>query len=424
MQIDANAFGARVSAAALALCLCGDAGRGDEMLPKSGPVDFRRKSSWPAIQAEGLGPHAGAKAPSAKNPGAVCWGIAANYVNDEGLAKDPAVAVALDFDDGRINYQLADGWSGTDWRSVSSISTEQPVSGEYCLMHEWKEGKTGGTASRWPLGNPDAEPCPAYFIRLYHRFDEAWYGQGKVLGMKGFGFVGYARKSGADDPCDGRNWFSAEMQWVGWGPSGKAGAYRGLCIQGHLYSYLPYPGLARGAMGDEIKITQPRAGDKPYRFSAYTPPYVWLQLGEWYCFEVGLYVNTPGQADGEARFWINGCLESRVTQMRYSDLRNAFRVYATINDYRTQNDGSTRTVRRWIDNLVIARRYIGPIRFSDDRLDALATRGVVVHTGDEARLSAMRRAHQSAQRRAEEAEPPPGREATRPPRKIPQRPSW
>lgn len=46
-------------------------------------------------------------------------------------------------------------------------------------------------------------------------------------------------------------------------------------------------------------------------------PHHYIVFGDWHCYELGLYLNTPGEFDGEARFWA--------------------------------------------DNIVIARRYIGPV---------------------------------------------------------------
>lgn len=319
-------------------------------------------------------------------------GIASRYLDDLGLDKDPDVVVFADFDDGQIHYELADDWSGTRWGAVSKISKVEPVSGSYCLANTWAGDDTGGTASRWFLEKLTGRGRPMYFMRLYHKFDENWFGEGKVLGMKGFGFVGYAQKCGATVPCDGKNWFTSEMQWVGWGPSAKPNIYKGLCIQGHYYSYSTALEGVQPTMNDELKINTNEGGGAPYRFSAYTPPYSWLQLGEWYCFEVGILPNTPGQSDGEGCLWINGRLETRVTGLRYYDLENAFKLYATIQQYRTQTDNTKAAeVSRYVDNLVVARRYIGPIRFSPERLQYLRDHGIVVHVDNPDDVTAMRR---------------------------------
>lgn len=324
------------------------------------------------------------------------YGIAAKYTDDVGLEKDPSVVFKHDFDDGEIRHTLTDDWCGLRWGAVSRISSEEPVSGKHCLVNSWGPRDDGGSASRWFLEKLTGRERPMYFMRLYHKFDEGWYGEGKVLGMKGFGFIGWATKCPATVPCDGRNWFTSEMQWVGYGPSAKPDAYKGMLVQGHYYSYSTVLNLVCPTMNDELKINDNPGGGAPYRFSAYTKPFTWLKLGEWYCFEVGILMNTPGQSDGEGCFWINGKLETRTTHMRYYDLKDAFKLYATIQQYRTQTDNTTAPeVKRFVDNLVVARRYIGPIRFSEARLQYFRNNGIVVHGEDEQAVESMRRAHAS-----------------------------
>jgi len=326
------------------------------------------------------------------------YGIAAGYPDDRGLERDSDVVVGYDFEEGRIRHAPADAWCGVPWGSASELVRGEAVSGDACLANRWKGKATGGTASRWFLEKLGSRGRTPYYMRLYHKFDEAWYGEGRVFGMKGFGFVGFARKVPATVPCDGRNWFTAEMQWTGYGPSAKAGTYKGLILLGHLYSYSTALDQVRPTMGDDIRINA-NPGGNPYRFSVYTPPLTFLHLGEWVCFEVGILPNTPGKSDGEACFWINGRLESRVTRLRYYDLAGAFKLYATINQYRTQTDNTTaEAVVRYLDNLVIARRYIGPIAFTPARLKEFVNRGIVVHVDDPATVAAMRRARAAGNR--------------------------
>jgi len=376
----------QTSIAAAILCLAAVAGA---VGAEENDADRKKRPEWMLAWDEGLPPEILSVAKEKREVNRkkvydeINWGVAAKYPDDLGLEKDPAVLLKVDFDDGKVPMNSRDAWAGVAWPSTTRISEEEPVTGKYCAMNEWKGGATGGTASRWHLGNPDERERPAYFMRLYHKFDGDWYGEGKVLGMKGFGFVIQAVKHNADLKCDGKNWFGSELQWVGWGPSAKPGTYKGLVIQGHYYSYMPYPGEVVASLGEELRPSE-------CRFSAYNT--AWLQLGEWYCFEVAVYPNTPGKADGEGRLWINGVLRTRITNMRYRDVANTFKVYATINNYRTQNGGTTDDVRRWLDNVVVSRRYIGPIKFSNERLKYLVQNGTVVHTGDEPVLKSMREA--------------------------------
>jgi hypothetical protein len=74
-----------------------------------------------------------------------------------------------------------------------------------------------------------------------------------------------------------------------------------------------------------------------------------------------LYLNTPGENDGEARFWIDGVLQSRATNMRFRDLEDLTPEYVQLNLHRT-TDNFPQTMVRYVDNIVIATRYIGPVK--------------------------------------------------------------
>jgi hypothetical protein len=150
------------------------------------------------------------------------------------------------------------------------------------------------------------------------------------------------------------------VQFVGWGPSQKPEANDGYLWVGHLYSYNPYPDQAEAAVGT-VEVSDPAAGDRPYRFSSYADPFQYLRFGAWTCHEVGLYLNTPGRRDGEARYWIDGVLQSRVKGMAYRDVEWLLPTSMHLNLHRTTED-FPQTMIRWTDNIVLATRYIGPPR--------------------------------------------------------------
>lgn len=76
--------------------------------------------------------------------------------------------------------------------------------------------------------------------------------------------------------------------------------------------------------------------------------------------EVGLYLNTPGRHDGEARFWIDGVLQSRVTHIRYRDIEELMPNQTHLNLHRT-TENVPHTMYRGTDNIVLSTRYIGPV---------------------------------------------------------------
>jgi hypothetical protein len=199
---------------------------------------------------------------------------------------------------------------------------------------------------------------------MYFKYDASFHpgDPSRGVGVKGFGVYAESPGTNANTPCDGTNWYDVACQFVGWGPSRKPEANDGYVWEGHMYSYNADP---EGAVAEEgeIRISDPRAGTEPYRFSVYPEPHHYVRYGTWYGYEVGLLLNTPAEADGEARFWVDGVLVSRTTHMRFRDIAELVPTSMHLNLHRTTEDFS-HTMIRWADNIVIARRYVGPVRRS------------------------------------------------------------
>jgi len=281
-------------------------------------------------------------------------GLAAKYPGDKGIEKDPDVLAIENFEAGEVTINTEyDRYK----KNVDVVNSDK-YTGVFCGRHEWPEGLNGPTC-RYPIpGKAHQGQNPAYFVRMYLKYDKSFHpGNGmEPVGVKGFGIY---NESKTGEPCDGTNWYCVSCQFVGWGPSAKPEANDKYLWFGHLYSYNPAPGDAYAQMGS-IKISNPSIGDKPYRFSIYSDPFKYIKFDKWYCYELGLYLNTPGENNGEARFWIDGVLQSRATNMRFRDLENLKPEYVQLNLHRT-TENFPQTMIRYADNIVIATRYIGPV---------------------------------------------------------------
>jgi len=293
----------------------------------------------------------------------VNWGLAAEYPNDVGITENPYVLAAEGFETGTVTIPTEYDRYLNYTTVVDSIS----YTGNYAAEHRWDEGENSVT-TRYQIPQSAHEvPRPAYFVRMCFNFDESFHpGMDNLtagVGIKGFGIVSEPNGSNTNVPCDGTNWYNAQVQFVGWGPSSKPEANDGYLWVGHLYSYNAYPEDAEAALGT-IHISDPAVGDRPYRFSSYADPFKYLDFNGWHCYEVGLYLNTPGLYDGEARFWIDGVLQSRVTNMRYRDIESLLPTDMHLNLYRV-TDNFPQTMIRWTDNIVLATRYIGPVNKQD-----------------------------------------------------------
>jgi hypothetical protein len=88
-------------------------------------------------------------------------------------------------------------------------------------------------------------------------------------------------------------------------------------------------------------------------------PNVIPELGRWYSFEVMLHANTPGARDGRITCWIDGEVIADFPNLRLRDIDTLKIDRFGISLHFGRNP--TRETRKWYDNVVAARAYIGPI---------------------------------------------------------------
>jgi hypothetical protein len=85
-----------------------------------------------------------------------------------------------------------------------------------------------------------------------------------------------------------------------------------------------------------------------------------LQKNRWYSVEQQVKLNTPGSSDGELRAWIDGHLVFERTGLRFRDVPTLKIESLWMNVYHGGTAKAPTDLTLFIDNLVIARRYIGP----------------------------------------------------------------
>lgn len=86
------------------------------------------------------------------------------------------------------------------------------------------------------------------------------------------------------------------------------------------------------------------------------------RVGEWYCIEAHMKLNTPGRSDGILEFWINDSLQAGSYALNWhgtwnSDPKNYGINYVSLENY--WNSGSPVAQERFFDNFVIATSRIG-----------------------------------------------------------------
>jgi hypothetical protein len=266
-------------------------------------------------------------------------GLAAAYRGDVGLKGNAGVIFADDFESGK----LGEGWDETGNKNgkvleLAALGTDARF-GRRCLRVEAHLGQdTGGGLTKW------FEPADTVFVRFYTRFDtNCDYVHHFVTLRANKGLRGSDKWSGfggAGLKPEGDERFSTAIEpWGDWGRWTAPGRW-------NFYSYW-----------HEMEP----AKDGKYWGNAFgVPTAPLIPRDRWICVEFMLKHNTPGQPDGEQAFWIDGELQGHWKGLNWRKTgqlkANALTLESYITDRWTKNPVNVVC----FDNLVIARRYIGP----------------------------------------------------------------
>jgi len=274
------------------------------------------------------------------------WGLAKQYPRDSGLGADPAVILFEDFqaDDYREKWREV----RDPEQQVLSIATQPllslPKDNRTLQVTARLSQNTGGGLTTW------FQPKEQVHFRFYVRFDEdcdyvhhfCTVRANKALqgrdAWSGFG--------GAGIRPQGDERFSTAIEPFGdWGrlpPPGRWNFYS--------YWYQMSPSPDGKFWGNAFR---PAAQEN-------------IPRGKWICVEMMLKHNTPGEADGQQAYWIDGKLVGHwegIPWRKSPDLwANSFTLESYVTDSWTKQEENT----VWFDQLVIADRYIGPLYHDDN----------------------------------------------------------
>lgn len=268
-------------------------------------------------------------------------GVARRYPGDVGIAADPTVFYADGFEGDGIDAHWTQGMKA----AAVIVSSDpghgfQPLKGK-ALRVTIPKGQQLGLDLRYRFQDRHgSEPVEAYFryhLRLARDWLQASDG-GKLPGLAGtYGQAGWG----------GRPWNGNK----GWSLRGSFGTD---ALKGHLAAgrvmlgTYAYHSKATATYGESLQwITGGLAG--------------LVEPDRWYCIEQHLKLNTPGKRDGVLQVWVNGQLALSRTDMRLRD-REGIRIEEVwMNFFHGGTDPAPVDMHAYVDNLVIARQYIGPM---------------------------------------------------------------
>jgi polysaccharide lyase-like protein len=267
-------------------------------------------------------------------------GLAARYPRDRGIARDPDVLMSTGFD--------APSWQKL-WSYVSPRGSSERIERAPQLGFVPLDG--AALQVRIPRGQNIAldmgyrfaekhgsEPEEIYF-RYYLRFANDWrpaVDGGKLPGI------------------------SATYAQTGWGGR-KADGTTGWSLRGQFF--------AMPEMGNPFHAATP-IGTYAYHADmaeSFGDAWPWtangrglLERDRWYCIEQYVKVNTPGSKDGILRAWIDGDLVFEKSDLHLRDVATIRIEQIWMNVYYGGVNPSPSDLHLFIDNVVVARKYIGP----------------------------------------------------------------
>jgi hypothetical protein len=272
-------------------------------------------------------------------------GIAADYVDDEGIGDHADVLFFADFE----AADWMDHW--TDHGGSFDIVDGDPAFGFEPLLgkalRSWiPEGENTGLNTSFgfmpEVGEEPEEIYFRYYLRLGDDWDQTVDG-GKLPGISGtYGVAGWGGR-----PSDGTNGWSARGLFRQSVPRGNNPLGGSTPIGSYVYH-----ADMEGDYGDNF-IWVEGWGEEGYGGV--------LETNRWYCIEHYLKMNTLGQNDGIIRGWIDGRQSLEKTDFRFRDVDSLKIEKIWMNVYHGGTAVSPYDQHVFMDNVVVARSYVGPI---------------------------------------------------------------
>jgi predicted amidohydrolase len=275
-------------------------------------------------------------------------GLAVKYPGDAGIASDPDVLFSDNFESGGMRK-----WD--QQRGGVAMTEDKPNSGRWCVQMSMERGRNqGGDAIKWFMPGSDTVYARCYVkfspdYQYNHHFVTLLANQ-RTNKWSAFGKAGLKPNG---------TYYSTGMEpWFAWGRNPSPGEV-------NLYTYY-------------LDMEPDRKMNKywgngffppgPGKGTAAGPHRVIPSLDQWQCWEFMIQANTaPDKADGKQAMWVDGKLVGEFTGIRWRndvDLKvNCF----WLQHYGYDEGDPTKQYWKdrqsvWFDDVVVARRYVGPIK--------------------------------------------------------------
>ena len=205
-------------------------------------------------------------------------------------------------------------------------------------------GKNTG-AHLYKMLDPGLDEC---HLRFYVKFEKECGYMHHFVHLVGYNPATKWPQGGAGELPEGDKRFSSGIEpWGNWGRHPAPGAW-------NFYSYWC-----------EMK----QSPDGKYWGNSFAPEKpARVECDKWICMEIELKCNTPGKADGEQAFSIDGKEVGRWKGIRWrTDPKLKVNgiwimLYVTENAAKQNKVEPPKSVRVWFDDIVVSKKAIGPAK--------------------------------------------------------------
>jgi hypothetical protein len=280
-------------------------------------------------------------------------GIASRHPGDAGISNDPDVIFADDFEGYTRGADLRNRWDNVFQAHLVDITTEAAnvYRGSKALQFVLPQQAASLGDATEKLVSPEQD---VLFLRYYSKIQPPYDVGGSM--HDGASISAHYVVNGQPTPgvpANGTNKFLANLE---------NSRDPGTSSPGPLNIYLYHP-EQRDMWGDHFYPNGDVSPNTSLKFN-YAPgfvsrPNIILKLDRWYCYEYMVQANTPGKRDGRIAIWMDGALVADFTGLRLRDVATLKIDRFGLSFYLGTNPNGE--VRKWYDNVVAAKSYIGPV---------------------------------------------------------------
>lgn len=266
-------------------------------------------------------------------------GIAAAHPDDQGIEDDPDVVFATSFESDTWQDEWSSASGTIDVVAQDAGRSFIPLKGK-ALRAKIPEGRNSSMSVIYKFADKIGQEPEEIYFRYYLRFADDWnqtvYG-GKLPGISGtYGQAGWGgRKPDGTDGWSARGTYYLSIS----GDNPLSGTHP---IGTYCY-YADQP----GTYGDTWAWTKEYKG--------------FLLKNRWYSIEQYAKMNTPGQHDGILRAWVDGRPAFEKTDIMFRTVDTLKIEQIWMNLYHGGTAVSPYDQHLYVDNVVVAHKYIGPI---------------------------------------------------------------